>query len=148
VSSNRPKPSNVAMDKDAGEETQEIQPELCEPNCIIKLYSLCIEAFQEVSNRGSCASEKAQADIINEAGRLQLWGDGFNPEEGGLDILLSQSIELKETTVVMLSRLARQLQRRKIHHRILFFADSGHVCSCFPWFWPAPTVGSSYPRVA
>jgi hypothetical protein len=88
---------------------------------VTELYKISVETFKIVSNSIHTAASLDRSKVVkedelrsaqNEVGRLQIWGDGFEADAGGLEQLLEGMEEMQETVATLLAGIARRLSRR------------------------------------
>jgi len=79
-----------------------------------ELYTTCCRTFASlIVELALEATSSVKFHATEELGRLRVWGDGFEAENGGMDRLLSTSAELRDAVVFLLTGVARKLEQRK-----------------------------------
>jgi len=76
---------------------------------IAKLYQSCQKAWKLIINGNVPEDTEEMHMARNEAGRFNIWGDGFGAGDGGLDELLDGLETMQETIVVLIARVAQKL---------------------------------------
>jgi len=76
---------------------------------IAKLYQSCQKAWKLIIDGNVPEDAEEMHMARNEAGRFNIWGDGFGAGDGGLDELLDGLETMQETIVVLIARVAQKL---------------------------------------
>jgi hypothetical protein len=76
---------------------------------IAKLYQSCQKAWKLIIDDNVLTDVEEMHMARNEAGRFNIWGDGFGAGDGGLDELLDGLETMQETIVVLIARVAQKL---------------------------------------
>ncbi|KAF8246174.1 hypothetical protein K440DRAFT_645263 [Wilcoxina mikolae CBS 423.85] len=83
---------------------------------ITQLYQSCQKAWKLVIDDNVLTDAEEMHMARNEAGRFNIWGDGFGAGDGGLDELLDGLETMQETVVVLIARVAQKLLQRLRTH--------------------------------
>jgi hypothetical protein len=82
-----------------------------------ELYIACCRTFASlIVELALEAISSVKFHAIEELGRLRVWGDGFEAENGGLDRLLDTWEDLRDAVVYLLTGIAHKLERRKLDY--------------------------------
>jgi len=82
-----------------------------------ELYIACCRTFASlIVELALEATSSVKFHAIEELGRLHVWGDGFEAENGGLDKLLDTSEDLRDAVIYLLTGIAHKLERRKLDY--------------------------------